>query len=166
MALIGNHLCSIILKISIKNKMRNLLFATLMFLLPTTLLAQKPRSEEIESLKIAFFTQKLNLSPEEAKVFWPIYNDMQKEQNALRKERMQKMISYRKTTEIDNLTDAQVQSLITSEFDFKQRDLNLDKKYYNKLKSQLPIKVVGKFYRAQEGFKRELLNKFRGGKRE
>jgi len=166
LALIGNHLCSIILKISIKNKMRNLLFATLMFLLPTTLLAQKPRSEEIESLKIAFFTQKLNLSPEEAKVFWPIYNDMQKEQNALRKERMQKMISYRKTTEIDNLTDAQVQSLITSEFDFKQRDLNLDKKYYNKLKSQLPIKVVGKFYRAQEGFKRELLNKFRGGKRE
>jgi len=146
--------------------MRNLLFATLMFLLPITLLAQKPRSEEIESLKIAFFTQKLNLSPEEAKVFWPIYNDMQKEQNALRKERMQKMISYRKTTEIDNLTDAQVQSLITSEFDFKQRDLNLDKKYYNKLKSQLPIKVVGKFYRAQEGFKRELLNKFRGGKRE
>lgn len=137
-----------------------------MFLLPTTLLAQKPRSEEIESLKIAFFTQKLNLSPEEAKVFWPIYNDMQKERNALRKERMQKMISYRKTTEIDNLTDAQVQSLITSEFDFKQRDLNLDKKYYNKLKSQLPIKVVGKFYRAQEGFKRELLNKFRGGKRE
>jgi len=166
LALIGNHLRSIILKISIKNKMRNLLFATLMFLLPTTLLAQKPRSEEIESLKIAFFTQKLNLSPEEAKVFWQIYNDMQKEQNALRKERMQKMISYRKTTEIDNLTDAQVQSLITSEFDFKQRDLNLDKKYYNKLKSQLPIKVVGKFYRAQEGFKRELLNKFRGGKRE
>ncbi|MFD2286457.1 hypothetical protein GJU39_00850 [Pedobacter petrophilus] len=146
--------------------MRNLLFATLMFLLPTTLLAQKPKSEEIESLKIAFFTQKLDLSPEEAKVFWPIYNDMQREQNALRKERMQKMISYRKTTEIDNLTDAQVQSLITSEFDFKQRDLNLDKKYYNKLKSKLPIKVVGKFYRAQEGFKRELLNKFRGGKRD
>lgn len=146
--------------------MKNLLFASLIFLLPTTLLAQKPRNEEIESLKIAFFTQKLTLSPEEAKIFWPIYNDMQSEQNALRKERMQKMISYRKTTEIDNLTDAQVQSLITSEFDFKQRDLNLDKKYYSRLKSKLPIKVVGKFYRAQEGFKRELLNKFRGGKRD
>ncbi|RYD73238.1 MAG: hypothetical protein EOP55_17400 [Sphingobacteriales bacterium] len=143
--------------------MKNLLFVALMFLLPTTLLAQRPKGEEIESLKIAFFTQKLDLSPEEAKVFWPIYNDMQSEQNALRKERMQKMISYRKTTEIDNLSDAQVQSLITSEFDFKQRDLNLDKKYYNRLKSSLPIKVVGKFYRAQEGFKRELLNRFKGG---
>lgn len=146
--------------------MKNLLFASLIFLLPTTLLAQRPKNEEIESLKIAFFTQKLALSPEEAKIFWPIYNDMQSEQNALRKERMQKMISYRKTTEIDNLTDAQVQSLITSEFDFKQRDLNLDKKYYSRMKSKLPIKVVGKFYRAQEGFKRELLNKFRGGKRD
>jgi len=145
--------------------MKNLLFVALILLLPATLLAQRPKAEEIESLKIAFFTQKLDLSPEEAKVFWPIYNSMQAEQDALRKERMQKMISFRKTTEIDDLTDAQVQSLIISEFDFKQRDLNLDKKYYNKLKSSLPIKVVGKFYRAQEGFKRELLNRYKGGPR-
>lgn len=137
-----------------------------MFLLPTALLAQRPKSEEIESLKIAYFTQKLDLSPDEAKIFWPIYNDMQSEQNALRKERMQKMISFRKVDEIDNLSDSQVQSLITSEFDFKQRDLNLDKKYYNKLKSALPIKVIGKFYRAQEGFKRELLNRYKGGPRQ
>ncbi|MNK38623.1 hypothetical protein D3C87_572170 [compost metagenome] len=145
--------------------MKNLLFVALIFLLPTTLLAQRPKGEEIESLKIAFFTQKLDLSPEEAKIFWPIYNDMQAEQNALRKERMQKMISFRKVDEIDNLSDAQVQSLITSEFDFRQRDLNLEKKYYNKLKSALPIKVIGKFYRAQEGFKRELLNRYRGGQK-
>ncbi|KLT65869.1 hypothetical protein [Pedobacter sp. BMA] len=145
--------------------MKNLLFVALILLLPATLLAQRPKAEEIESLKIAYFTQKLDLSPDEAKVFWPIYNSMQAEQDALRKERMQKMISFRKTTEIDDLTDAQVQSLIISEFDFKQRDLNLDKKYYNKLKSGLPIKVVGKFYRAQEGFKRELLNRYKGGPR-
>lgn len=63
---------------------------------------------------------------------------MQEEQNALRKERMQKMISFRKTTEIDNLTDAQVQSLITSEFDFKQRDLNLDKNITTNLKQYCP----------------------------
>ncbi|MCX2572940.1 hypothetical protein [Pedobacter sandarakinus] len=141
--------------------MRHLIFVALMLLLPATLLAQRPKGEEIESLKIAYFTQKLDLSAEEAKIFWPIYNDMENEQNALRKERIQKMISFRKVTEIDNLSDAQVQSLITSEFDFRQRDLNLEKKYYNRLKSSLPIKVVGKFYRAQEGFKRELLNRFK-----
>jgi len=141
------------------------MFVALMFLLPLTTLAQRPKGEEIESLKIAYFTQKLDLSPEEAKIFWPIYNNMQSEQSALRKERMQKMISFRKVTEIDNLSDAQVQSLITSEFDLRQRDLNIEKKYYAKLKSSLPIKVVGKFYRAQEAFKRELLNRYRGGKK-
>jgi len=141
--------------------MKNLFFATLLFLLPSMLWAQKPKGEEIESLKIAFFTKKLDLSPDEAKVFWPIYNDMQEEQNAIRKERFQKMISFRKTAEIDNLTDAQIQSLITSEFDFRQRDLNIEKKYYNKFKAVLPIKIIGKYYRAQEAFKRELLNRFR-----
>lgn len=143
--------------------MKNLLFIALLFLLPGLASAQRPRNEEIESLKIAYFTQKLALTPDEAKIFWPIYNEMQAERSALRKERMQKMISFKKVDEIENLNDAQIQSLITSEFDFKQRDLNLDKKYYNKFKSALPVKLVGKFYRAQEGFKRELLNKYRGG---
>ena len=141
--------------------MRNLFFAALLFLLPSMLWAQRPRGEEIESLKIAFFAKKLDLSPDEAKVFWPIYNDIQAEQNGLRKERFQKMISFRKVTEIDNLTDAQIQSLITSEFDFRQRDLNIEKKYYNKFKAVLPIKIIGKYYRAQEAFKRELLNRFK-----
>lgn len=141
--------------------MKNLFFAALLLLLPSILLAQRPKGEEIESLKIAFFTKKLDLSPDEAKVFWPIYNDMQEEQNAIRKERFQKMISFRKTAEIDNLSDAQIQSLITSEFDFRQRDLNIEKKYYNKFKAVLPIKIIGKYYRAQEAFKRELLNRFR-----
>lgn len=144
--------------------MKNFIFALFFLALPAVLWAQRPKSEEIESMKIAFFTNKLDLSPEEAKTFWPIYNDMQAEQSNLRKERMQKMISFKKVEEIDDLSDSQVQNLITSEFDFKQRELNLEKKYYNKLRSALPIKTVGKYYRAQEAFKRELLKKYRSGK--
>lgn len=141
--------------------MKPIFIAILLFTMPSAIWAQRPQPGEIESLKIAFFTQKLDLSPEEAKIFWPIYTDMQREESALRKERMQKMISFRKVEEIDNLSDAQVQSLIVSELDFKQRDLNLEKKYYNKLRAELPIKVVGKYYRAQQAFKKELLNRYK-----
>ncbi|MGY3052862.1 hypothetical protein ACVWYG_001058 [Pedobacter sp. UYEF25] len=141
--------------------MKNFICALLLFAFPTLIWAQRPKPGEIESMKIAFFTSKLDLSPNEAKVFWPIYNEMQTEQSNLRKERMQKMISFRKVDEIDDLSDGEVQSLITSEFDFKQRELNTEKKYYNKLRSALPIKTVGKYYRAQEAFKRELLDKYR-----
>lgn len=141
--------------------MKKFICALLFFALPCVLWAQRPKAGEIESMKIAFFTSKLDLSPEEAKVFWPIYNEMQAEQSSLRKERMQKMISFKKVDEIDNLSDSEVQTLITSEFEFKQRELNTEKKYYNKLRSALPIKTVGKYYRAQEAFKKELLNKYR-----
>ncbi len=138
----------------------------LFILLPGLSFAQGPgqRDDKIEAAKVAFFTQKLDLSSEEAKIFWPIYNDYQKEQNTLRRDRMQKMISFRKVTEIDELSDPEIQSLIANDFDFKQRDLNIEKKYYARLKSSgLSIKTIGKFYRAQEAFKKELLARFRGG---
>ena len=145
--------------------MKNLLIA-LFILLPGLTKAQGPRmgGERMEALKVTFLTQKLDLSAEEAKIFWPIYNDFTREQAALRKDRMQKMISFRKTKEIDDLTDAEVQTLIFNDFDFKQKELNIEKKYYSRLKSSsLSIKIVGKFYRAQEAFKSELLKQYRGG---
>lgn len=135
----------------------------LLFLIPLSAIGQTPESRrnEIESYKIGYLTEKLDLSVEEAKIFWPIYHAWQKEQSSFRKERGQKMISFRKITEIEKLSDTEVQNLIVNDFTFKQRELNLEKKYYNKLRSNLPIKTVGKFYRAQEAFKRELLSKYR-----
>lgn len=149
--------------------MKNIIVASLLFMLPFLAAAQKPggdRSAEIESLRISYLTQKLDLSEDEAKIFWPIYNDFQKEQSALRKERSQNMISFRKSTDIDNLSDTEVQNLIVNELNFKQRDLSIEKKYYYKLKSSLPIKTVGKYYRAQETFKRELLSRYKNGRPE
>ncbi len=35
---------------------------------------RQARSEKIQALKIAFITQKLELSTEEAQKFWPVYN--------------------------------------------------------------------------------------------
>lgn len=143
--------------------MKNL-FIALFILLPGLSIAQGPRMDEkLETYKVTWLTTKLDLSADEAKIFWPIYNDYVREQNALRKERMQQMISFRKIKEIEDLSDTEIQTLILNDFDFKQKDLNIERKYYNKFKSNLPIKIVGKFYRAQEAFKKELLNRYRGG---
>lgn len=154
---------------SLKRKlitMKNIWIAVLLLFIPVMLKAQDRggRSEEIESFKIAYLTQKLDLSSTEAKVFWPIYNDWQKELSALRSERNKNVISFRKTEEIEALSDAEIHSLITNEINYKQRNLNIEKKYYNRLKTSLPLKVVGKYYRAQETFKKELLNRFGRGR--
>ncbi|WP_432708857.1 hypothetical protein [Pedobacter sp.] len=144
------------------------LLVVLIFSITHYALAQRPgnRSNDIENYKVKYLTEKLELSPAEAKIFWPIYKNWQAEQAALRKERGQKMISFKTIDEIEALSDAQVQTLITNELNIKQKALNIDKKYYNQLKSQLPIKTVGKFYRAQETFKKELLNRYRDNRRD
>lgn len=146
--------------------MKNIWIAMLLVFIPSLLKAQDRgnRNEEIESYKIAYLTQKLDLSSGEAKIFWPIYNDWQKELSALRSERNKNVISFRKTEEIEALSDNEIHALITNEINYKQRNLNIEKKYYNRLKSSLPLKVVGKYYRAQETFKKELLNRFGRGR--
>jgi hypothetical protein len=50
---------------------RFLLFA---FLLTIGIKIRAQNGNRLEALKIAYITNKLNLSPEEAQKFWPIYN--------------------------------------------------------------------------------------------
>ena len=44
------------------------------------------KREEIESMKVAFLTKKLELTPEEAQKFWPVYNQFQGELDKIRDE--------------------------------------------------------------------------------
>jgi hypothetical protein len=147
--------------------MKNILAIAFLLCLPFLASAQRNegRSKEIEAYKSTYLKEKLELTPEEAKIFWPIYNSMQSEQSELRQERRKNMISFRKSTEIENLSDTEVESLIVNDLNFKQKDLNIDRKYYNKFKSSLPIKTVGKYYRAEQTFKRELLSRYREAKK-
>ena len=43
-----------------------------------------PKAEKIQALKIAFITQKLQLSSTEAEKFWPVYNEYENEIKSLR----------------------------------------------------------------------------------
>jgi len=65
--------------------------------------AQEPNGEKIQSLKIAFITQKLQLTPDEAQKFWPIYNEYDNEIRSIASDsdpnvldRDQKLLNIRK----------------------------------------------------------------------
>jgi hypothetical protein len=59
------------------------LILSLMIFSSTLVMAQQPDgadySKRLEALKIAFITEKLNLSSDEAQKFWPIYNNYEAE---------------------------------------------------------------------------------------
>ena len=48
---------------------------------------QNERKENIEAMKIGFLTKKLDLTPEEAQKFWPVYNQYSDKMKELRKRR-------------------------------------------------------------------------------
>ena len=66
-----------------KLKMKKLVLLLAMFFSGFTVLYAQdendPRGEKIQALKIAFITQKLNLTTDEAQKFWPVYNQYDQE---------------------------------------------------------------------------------------
>lgn len=117
------------------------------------------KRENIEAMKVAFITQKLNLTPEEAQQFWPVYNQYHDKLQELRKKR--KLENKEAKENIDEMTDKEVEQLVDAEIAFRQKETDLQKEYHAKFKSVLPIKKVAKLYHAEEQFKRVLLDKLK-----
>lgn len=116
------------------------------------------RREEIEAFRTAYFTRTIGLNTKEAEKFWPIYNEMQMEIQKLQKDRRSR---HRGSMEdqLDQMSDAEIEKLIMEEFASRQKEIDIEKKYNEQFKTVLPMKKLALYYRAQEGFKRELVRK-------
>lgn len=113
------------------------------------------KREQLEALKIAHITEKLALTPEEAQLFWPLYNELEARMKAIRKQRRKN----RKDTKAnhDKMSDSELAAAVESELNFEQQELDLKREYNKKFSKVLPVKKVVLLYEAQEGFKRRLL---------
>ena len=120
---------------------------------------QIERRENIETMKIGFITKKLDLTPEEAEKFWPVYNQYNNKLQDIRKKRRE---DFRDTKQkFDELSDKEVELAVDNEMAFRQKELDIQKEYHSKFKTVLSIKKVARLYEAEEQFKMELLNKLK-----
>lgn len=120
------------------------------------------RREELEAIKSAFITRRINLTPEESRTFWPVYDQYARELQTLRKKRRQELMGA--SMDFDNLTDKELERLVDGEIVQRQMELDLLKKYLVQFKQVLPIRKVALLYKAEEDFKRELIKRVREGK--
>lgn len=126
------------------------------------------KKEQIEAHKIAFITNHLDLTPEEAQVFWPVYNQCQKEREELRKSNRKQFKESKEGSEhnpLNEMSDKEVEILVDNEMALRQKELDMDKECHAKYKQVLPIKKIAKLYRAEMEFKRELLKKMQEHKK-
>ena len=132
----------------------------LLLIAPATAMAQPgDRQERLEAIKIAYLTRELNLSPEEARQFWPLYDKYQDELRELRESTRLDMLEARMN--FKDLSDQEVEAMLNTFLDSKQAEIDLTRKYVKDFQTVLPIKKVAKLFRAEHQFKRRLLEEMR-----
>ncbi|MBI1286756.1 MAG: hypothetical protein GC178_04180 [Flavobacteriales bacterium] len=115
------------------------------------------KRERLEALKVAYLTEKLSLTPEEAQQFWPVYNELDDKMRELRKQQRDNRSEAKQN--FDSLSDDDLSKTIDQELVLEQQELDLKKEYNERFKKILPIKKVAKLYAAEHGFRRELLHR-------
>ncbi len=132
----------------------------ILFLIGQNLLAQAVnRKEQLESQKVAFITKQLSLTVEEAQRFWPVYNEFQQKKENINKNKRQ--LLKKLVDENNSLPDDKLAELSDTYIKSQLDEANLISDYHEKYKTVLPIKKVIAYYKAEEKFKRFLLQEVR-----
>lgn len=115
------------------------------------------QSDKLESARIAYITQKLDLSPEEAEKFWPLYNEFSKERTALQREYLKARQQYRK----GQLTEEESKDLLQLGLRIKEREVQLERKYAERLNKVVSNRQLVALRKAEDDFKRLLLERLK-----
>jgi len=141
------------------NNLKNILIVALLFCTTIFYGQRKENHEKIKSLKVAFITEKLDLSSKEAQVFWPVYNDYQEKREALRQKERTEIKGEIK--EANDLSEKDAKKLLEKYISFEEEEEALDKAFLEKVSKVISAKKTLLLLRAEGEFKRELIKQYR-----
>jgi len=125
-------------------------------LFATAGIAQKNRSDDrIKAMRVGFITEMLDLTPEEAQQFWPVYNEYESEKRNLRKSHREIMRSGKN---IEELSDSEVESMINAYLAYEENQLALNKQLVTDLRNVIPAKKIAKLIKAEKAFKEKIVD--------
>ena len=134
-----------------------------MLILGLSSFAQGGRSQadrdKIQAARIAFLTNRLDLSVDQAKVFWPIFNEYDGKKSALLREYGQKKRDIFEHSEQKSLSEDDAKKMLDIYLDQKQAELDLEKIYLKRYDEVLDAKQVWKVITFDSDFRRSLMRK-------
>lgn len=120
----------------------------------------KMHHERFQAEKVAFLTNEMDLTVEEAQVFWPVYNEYSKAADEAHRTVMTALDKIRKNKDLsDDEASAAIASLVAA----RQQETALMAEYTEKFKKVLPMKKVAALFAAEEGFRQHLFSRFKAG---
>ena len=118
-----------------------------------------PAREKIKAQKVAFITEKLQLTVKEAQVFWPVYNEYSEKKDKITSDRREKLKFFHQNQ--TTLSDKDIEKISDDLVSSRLLEAQLDQEYHQRFKAVLPIAKVVKLYRAEVQFTTHLLKQLR-----
>lgn len=120
------------------------------------------KRKKIDIQKIAYITKSLDLSSEEAQVFWPVYNNFSDEMKTILERRKKVFTKAKKKRKSgSSLTEKELGNIIDERLKIEQEILDLKVKYNKEFQKIISNKQIFVLYHAEEDFKKELLNRIK-----
>jgi hypothetical protein len=129
---------------------RSILVFALTMLVAVGLHAQPSPKEKVEAMRVAFITNRLELTPEQAKQFWPIYNSYRHDLAQLRRNFFPNN---------DGGGDAHLDA--DRQMEFEQKKLDLKRQYMPQFEQVIGRAKLNKLVSSEEDFKRLLMQTIR-----
>ncbi len=123
--------------------------------------AQEPSKEKkedkVKAWKIAFITERLDLTSEEAQKFWPIFNAYEAECKALKEKYKVDPDANKDGT----VSEEEAEKALAKQIEVRQAKVDLMKKYNTEFKKAISASKIVKLHQANDDFKKVLLERLK-----
>ena len=120
--------------------------------------SDKDKWERIKALKVAYFTQELNLTDKVAEKFWPIYNRYEKARHELHK---------REHIELENvecINESEANNLLDEFLTVENEEYKIKKQLFRELREIISAKDIIKMHKLEDEFHKKLIKEYRSKK--
>ncbi len=138
--------------------MRTFILYSILVLISVNALTQQDKEENLKKLqdqKVEYFTKRLELTRDQSKKFWPVYNDYQNRKNLIAQERRNTVKYFTENSE--NISEEETAELLDKYINYQKRETVLLEDYANKFHEFLPEKKVMQVFILEVQFRQWLL---------
>ncbi len=115
---------------------------------------RQDKNARIKAMRATYITERLNLTVEEAQLFWPIFNEYEAKRRSIQQ-------SFNHKQDIENMSEKEAEDFINQSFAKEQQILDLKRTYFEKFKVAIPINKIAKLPKIEKNFRQELLKRMR-----
>ena len=127
--------------------------------------AQRSPRERVKAFKIAYITEQLDLTPQEAQKFWPIYNEHEENMEKVNRQEKNLIRDLRQQSTSLDFTDSKAGEYLNDFITVEEKKASLRKQLIVSLKNIIPNKKILTLIKAEADFHKRLVQQLRERRR-